>query len=462
MKTRLNTSPSKFDGIVDYREFSIDTEVWLDFEIVPTTSSHPDQNILSQQWNETTLIRQHDCPSQLLVDDYYQYFNVTSYYSSYWVITSQIVLLTGLSYFLPDHLTILYVFGLDNLVNLLTYINQMYCSHIKCFYREWWTLKYLLLLLVSPIGLILSLTGSTMIVKLFWISVNLPIVINYLANVNWVRQWYYHGFQYVYAIMQFLFCQKIAKIINRTSEKYLYQNPRLSASELVKLISFSNNQNQLIKFSSSSILAFILFYLELDGTKFYTILARQFYFREYFFQKSPNQVEHRQYILDLIVRRQWQKFSDIYTLNRLLKLYLEINSEQNGGLFWTNYSSGLSHACNRLFATMALGVFLPTYSNLNSIFYLIDSTIRLKATIRNNSPKKSRCYQIYVLQLFIIALSMGINHFTQEFMLRMIGLECAYVLMGNTIFLKLCLDIINICRFHLQCVSQFTRINQLK
>lgn len=463
---------SYYEEPIDFDQYLINQSSKTDFEIIQNPS--PPQVYLSLS---------HDCPSKLVVDDYYQYFVVIAYQSSYYIRLSQLLVLSGFSYLLHssscflaiDHL-ILYTFGLDNLVNLLTYVNQTYFPNVICFYREWWTLKYLLLILSSPIGYCLYLTCPPIISKIFWICMNLPFIINFLANLTIVRKYYYNIFQYIYTIIRVLLCQKIAKIINRTSEKYLFQNPRLSACELIKLIpikaTFSElNTTYLIGFSSSSIFAFILFYLELDGTKFYTAIARQFYFGEYFnlskiIKKTHNRVEHRQYILDLIVNREWHKFSDIYTLNRLLKLYLEINSEQNGGLFFSNsnYSSILFQSCNRLLATIALSSVLPQYPSAIIFFYLVDSTANLRKEINKRIPikynlsptqykqKKIRPYLVYFIQLIIISIHCGLNYLSSEFMLRMIVLESTYVLMGNPIFLKLCVDIIRICHMHFKCL----------
>ena len=464
-----------------------------DFSVIgdePSTSSTPVSAV------KTSLVD--------MENDHFNYYPVT--YRS-WSIRTCLVQLAVFScfgvFFNAAHgLMLTYV--LDGFLNILVYVGKYHWKSIdRYFYTEPVSVKFVYFLLIN-LPVCLALYALHYIAPAQWIAylvyanadntlggtrsdptseivlvlINLPCFVNWVVNHRLFRKYYYLVIQEIHFVARSLICKRVSHAINAVSIKYLGSDPNISSRELMQLLPNIHIQ-QLFGFICASAIATILLYFELDGIKFYTALVRQYYFREYldFTTRRQRKLNNQEYICDIIVKREWHQFTDPYTLNRLLKLYLEINSRQNGGLFYseTSLSDRSCYWLTRVATSISINsVFSP---KLVPIIYLVDTIkdLLISRQRRKHRQKQdqSRKYEITVclaggdaegdfivsettkytlasywwiliIRCAVVCLYYVLLVMSSEVILLIIGLELGFVTLGNIFFCKLVISLVNI------------------
>jgi len=458
-------------------------EMSLDFSVIS------EEEILDQ--DQPPLVNNY-LTSLVVNDDYFFYYPVNYQEISFINFAIQFMILVAFTPYLPRN-GLMFMFSIDSLVNILDFIANDYLSNLSYyFYRETFAVKFIYSALVYPFILtILYLINYISVSVLFIfmrnivsISIpnidifnmielsllfilNLPIVVNYLVNTNTFRKYYYLISNELHYLGKYLVCKKMSKAINRISKVYLHRDPKLTGGELVNFLP-EISVHRLLTFCSASFIATLLFYFELDGLKFYTILVRQYYFREYLNLSKDERKKgsHRDYVFDIIEKRDWIRFTDPYTLNRLLKLYLELNRSVNGGLCrgegeWMNR---LKHISGRTITTISLAS-LCNFAPLSALsFYLVDTVTNVRNQISDSKDalllakavgevkgERLFCFQyyVYVFAIFMIRLTVMICYYlvaqiSNEHVLLILLLELGYLMFGNIYFCKLVKDVVNI------------------
>ena len=281
--------------------------------------------------------------SQINYDYFTEPKNINTKPLSYLAIFSQLLISSSISLFFYNNWIIVNMLTIDSIYGSIVFLTEYYqINYQKYFYQEIATIRYFYY--IFALTLYYNLTWITwfpiyFICPFYTTIFTIPYTINIVSNIKYFQKIYYFLYNEIDFLFKFIFSKKIASIINYIGINHLQSYPNLKAMEIV------NNINQLslkdiTNFIFSSIIASVLFYFELDGTRFYTILFRQYYFKQYFLGKNnSSNISDRSYILQIIQQRNWKKLIEPYSLNRLMKLYLQINQSSNGGIFFSQSSS---------------------------------------------------------------------------------------------------------------------------
>jgi len=493
-------------------------EMSLDFSIISedetdgaNTSTQSCATVTANKCSAlNNVIKYHDTPSLVVDNDYFSYYPV---HYHQWTAPSfifQVMVLSNFGYiYRANHHSLVYTLSLDSMINIMCFVSNSYWHSLRSiFYRETMMVKLIYLAMIYPFIMTMSfliqngankfglpieeqyiISGQNGLLLAF----NLPMVVNYCVNTNSFRKYYYMVSKELHYLGKYLICKKLAKTINKISIVYLHQNPRLSGEELVERLP-EISVHRLLGFCGASFMATLLFYFELDGIKFYTILVRQYYFSEYLSLtrshgkdkshrngKWPRQLSHKDYVFEIIKNRDWEKFTDPYTLNRLLKLYLELNKSVNGGLFRgeSNLMNHLQHSFGRLITTVSISSLGNFHPALGLPFYLADSVIDLGRSMSNSvrndaltfakvtgdvsqshtnnwdQRRFNYSYFAYIYVVFVIrVIVMGIYYLlatiSDEDILMIFLLELGYQLFGNIYFCKVVEDLFKIIRNQLR------------
>lgn len=452
-------------------------EMSLDFSVI----SEEEQEILGRQ------PRVNHSNSLIVDEEYFCYYPVNYQDLNISSFIIQSLLLGNIAYSFPS-LTdnnIVLMLSLDSIINIMVFIADNYLNVLNdYFYRETFIVKTIYLLLIYPFIIYPSTYLSKLNFNLLYrtdisgdylrillvLIINLPIVVNYVVNTNLFRKYYYLISNELHYLGKFLVCKKIAKAINRISKIYLHRDPKLTGRELVEFLPEISVQ-RLLTFCCASFVASFLFYFELDGLKFYTVLVRQYCFREYLdvSKSEKKRLSNREFIFKVIENRDWIKFTDAYTLNRLLKLYIELNKTVNGGLFRgeTNLYSQFQRCLARLVTSISVASlfkFAP-YSGLP--FYVMDSVLDVYRAFINRrealalavvaddlvpSTRNSKfrleyygvTFSVFILRTLVMIAYYYLTCMGSDRVLLIILLEAGYLGFGNVYFVKFIKDLVNI------------------
>lgn len=511
-KIGANECNLDFTFIEEPIETIILDEYSTDYSVISSESITSDSETKSghQQLTDkhiSTSIRQ-ECTTNLngtliFEDDHFNYYPVCYHPWSTSTCLVQLATFTGLVAILPCPIGgLILAYSFDNFINILVYLGKYHWKGIeKFFYTEQISVKLIYFFLVNlPIYLLYSLTClmtkqllaslpteirlldtyTIYIETMILIVVNLPCVVNWVVNHQLFRKYYYLVTQELHFLGRSLICKKVSQAINKVSIKYLSSDPNISGRELMQTLPLIH-VSQLLSFVCASAIALVLFYFELDGVKFYTILIRQYYFREYLDinrkKRRRQRANNHEYICDIIQKREWSKFTDPYTLNRLLKLYLEINSRENGGLFYSDSSptERATYWLARVVSSMSVASIFspklaPTFYMVDTIKELVISRQKAKALPQMENgyevtislvggdaesemtvlgkTKRDRMYYLWIaaIRCLVICCYWCLLTINNEVILLVLSLELGFLLLGNQIFVKLCKEICKIVR----------------
>jgi hypothetical protein len=388
-----------------------------------------------------------DC---LINHDHFSYPKPSARPLSFWPCLVQLVC-TGLvakfffnSWFFLNFLTV------DSVISGLIFLINYYGLPMDwCLYQESTGKRYCYYLLISLCYY--NVTGLLWFDyrqhSLPWRQISLvllstPMVISRIANLPWFLRFYHFLRNEVYFLVKYLASKKVAGLINKIGIQYLNNHPQVKTEELIDLIDKISFQH-LVSFLGSCLFASLLFYLELDGVKFYTIIFRQYYFRQYFLGSEQGQLSDRSYVIKMINERQWGKLLDPYALNRLMKFYLELNEVTNGGLL--SKGPGITHSLKE--SSQRFMVNWTVYSLIG----LPSSGIWTYGILIWRDRTEFLTVKLVVLMLYIV-LSLVSN----EQVLFLLVLEINLLLVSNHGFMGLLKDLKKIT------VSEFRRHTTFK
>ena len=126
----------------------------------------------------------------------------------------------------------------------------------------------------------------------------------------------------------FVISKQMTKVITLISQNCLKFDPQFGNDEFKPFVK-NISAKMFINFICSFLFASLLHYLEQNGTTVYTAMFRQYYFRQYYFKKEEIKLDNKDYLIDIMKKRDWLKLLDPYTLNRVLQIYLELENEQD-------------------------------------------------------------------------------------------------------------------------------------
>ena len=129
----------------------------------------------------------------------------------------------------------------------------------------------------------------------------------------------------------FIISKQMAKVVSIISRSCLNYVPEFKEDEFKPFVR-NISVGIFVNFICSFIFASILHYLEQDGTTVFTAIFRQFYFRQYYFKKEKIDSDHKNYLINIMETRNWIKLLDPYTLNRIMKMYLKMNEDQEDSI----------------------------------------------------------------------------------------------------------------------------------
>lgn len=132
-------------------------------------------------------------------------------------------------------------------------------------------------------------------------------------------------------VLYFIISKQMTKIVSIISKKCLNYNPNFNENEFKPFVK-KMSVGIFINFIGAFIFASILHYFERNGTTVFTAIFRQFYFRQYYFNKENIDPDHKKYIVNIMKTRNWIKLLDPYTLNRIMKMYLKLNEDSDDSI----------------------------------------------------------------------------------------------------------------------------------
>lgn len=334
------------------------------------------------------------------------------------------------NYFLSSPWMIINLLTADSIIGSIIFLANYYQVDVgNMLYQEPPHMRYLYYFIVSSLYLNLKcllwipLPGLD---RLAILTFSLPWVINRTCNAAPFSKLYSRLHNKMRLWIKLVICKKIANLINRISSDHLNNSPNLKSEELIKFMDI--DIRNCISFIGSCLVASLLLYLEMDGAKIYTIMFRQYYFRQYFLKKEESNLDDGTYISTIINKRDWQKLSDPYTLNRLMTLYLRLNESTNGGLLSNPWSptDSLKIAFQRFMVSWTFySLFGYKTSGIwsYSLFLWKD---------RNSYP---------LTKLLTIAVYFALSFISNEQVLFLLLLEANLLLVSNRLFIGIIKDL---------------------
>ena len=138
-----------------------------------------------------------------------------------------------------------------------------------------------------------------------------------------IRQVLYDGYN---NLIKKIICKQLAKIINMFIEKVLVIEARVTYSDL--MVHYMDFDFVVInKFIVTFILALIFNHIDKGSLRFPIMIYKTFYMKD----AEYNIRDDRQYLTAIIKDQKWEKFLNVYTLNRMIRMLIE-NDDKDADL----------------------------------------------------------------------------------------------------------------------------------
>ena len=351
-----------------------------------------------------------------------QYFSIGQYNNkhifNYKYLIIQSFLLFFLYWFFNDNI-IIFFYKVDTTYNIIIFITNYFYNNNNIIYQPKLYIRYIYYFFVLALFYFINLLTLFYLYDFLNIITYiflLPTIIDNLIHTYKFKKIIKKILDYSEEFLYFIISKKIVKIIIYISTTSLDYKPNINKNEFknyVKKISISNFINFLLSFIYVS----ILHYLERKGKTFYTIIFRQYYFKQIY-------IHDKSYIIDLIKKKNWIQLLDPYTLDVLINHYLKLNNN-------SNVINTIKQLKKNILFSYSKIIFLWSFSsiiNINGSGILLDTIFLEKIDLK----------KYIIIYIFFI---LSYNSYDQ--LLYLIFYELSKNILTNNFFIDLIYDIFN-------------------
>jgi len=388
-----------------------------------------------------------------------------------------IILITYFFCFTP--ITFLHMYTIDNMFSLITYLNQWFSlqitNHIKLITFDKRILYYIFASI--PLQLLYFINLPTYWVLL--VITVMPVIMNHITDVYKFTKMYRKCLNYLEEFGYYIIAKQTAKVLNVISKECFSTIPeRVNTSSSHPIYSIQNNhfkqnnsennnknnnvqnknnnvelilendkelfdplfthkdfnklvrnfnQNMIINFLGSFLIASLLHYFETGGVNIYTMLFRQYYFSEYISTREMTNMEDKIYFQQLLKNRDWNKLFEPFALNKLINYYINSDSQNKNviGQYINNLLSVITHAYLQFISCwIVLGFNLFHGAGILTNLFFISGTKIQK-----------------ILHCCIIGIFFLLNTISQEATLMLLGCNVMLFLIINKVTFSIVRDI---------------------
>jgi hypothetical protein len=227
------------------------------------------------------------------------------------------------------------LFQLDMLFGIITYI--IYFFKLEKYYvchRNNTLERYIYIFFnFAVFGVIYILCDYYKIIFILHILTQSPQIILWVLNIKIMKILIQNMCHYLRKIINVVAVSEITKILNIIIRRSLYTS-RDKPDYVVKIIirkedifPFIENFNYdlSLHFLLAFVIASLLQYFETDGATIYTIIFRNYYFKQLYIHDNTN---YKKQVHKIIKNKEYSKILDPYFLNMMIRLYINSNIEK--------------------------------------------------------------------------------------------------------------------------------------
>lgn len=255
-----------------------------------------------------------------------QYFtinnnNVHIYKKKYIFIQLSII---SLLYFFLDNYLLINIYNIDTIYGIIVFILNYFINNNNIIYQPKLFIRYIYYSILIFLFYFINILTLFYFYFIFYFITYIflsPFIIEYITHTNKFKIITKNIYDSIEDFIYFILSKQIVKIIIIISKTSFNYTPNIKKDEFknyVKKLSIPN----FINFTLSFIYVTILHYLERNGKTFYTIIFRQYYFKQIF-------IQDKSYIIDLMKNKNWVKLLDPYTLDVIINHYLKQNNNSS-------------------------------------------------------------------------------------------------------------------------------------
>jgi hypothetical protein len=243
----------------------------------------------------------------------------------------EIIIFTIVSFFIGfQNINIIsYIFTIDGIISCISYYFKQYTKYnnkldsnrLNIFDRY---VFYIGVILFDIVFSILTNFTYTYLIRIFSLILILPTTMTQIYNNYTYKKFRHNIREQIHKIIQRIILKQLSKIINLVAKNLLDFENSLNYEDLIPFY----NQFQLSdlgKFFGTIISAAIFNHLDKGGLKLPISIYKNLYMKDKKYKISDD----KEYLITILRDKKLSKFTDIYTLNRIIRLLIEDDSDNS-------------------------------------------------------------------------------------------------------------------------------------
>lgn len=288
------------------------------------------------------------------------------------------LLIVGINIYLcPSNVFIVNLFSITSVFASLKYVEKNY--YPKKYLVKFDALKKHTYIFILNCACIIDfiLWGHLRFMYIICYVVVCPSVMNIVIKTNIFSKVYDHVYTNYQQLKIVILSKAMAKTINFISKVTLECDPKIGHKEISPFIEkIQNNkkyEHTFGSFLSSFVAASLLHYIDLIGYTYYAVIIKKYLM----YGKKRSSRKNKEYIIEILRNRDWDKLLDIYSLTVFLRVYNNTKTEERNVIkkHINCVIKKISNTFQQIMVNWTLGALTKCYmvTSLLSTIYLNES-----------------------------------------------------------------------------------------
>ena len=248
-------------------------------------------------------------------------------------------------------------------------------------------------------------------------------------------------YNYFDELMRKIICKQLCQILNLVFRDIFHlDNVKITVNDLIPHYD-SFSYSVINEFVVTFIISCIFNHIDKGSARIPLAIYKNIYMKE---QKYNNLIDDKEYVSKLILDKQWDKFLEVYTLNRMLRII--INDDRKDSVLSEHVSRALKTTifrCNRImFCWTIMSIFSSSTMGILTFLLFV-----------NAKDEKMTKYITNIILWIIISL------FSDEKILLLILCEIFSWLIGTNFFVEVCCDVYKLLRNIINSIGSLVNVD---